>query len=65
MTILERVGDTLDLAGARGNPPRGVLRREHRRRKRPDDEREHDQPTPVDTDPNAGDPAQLEGRVHE
>jgi len=42
----------------------GVLRREDGSRERPDDQREHDQPTPVGTDPDAGDPAQLEGRIH-
>jgi hypothetical protein len=41
-----------------------VLRRKDGHRERPDDQREHDQPTPVDTDPDTGDSAQLEGRIH-
>ena len=43
----------------------GVLRREDGDRERPDDEREDDQPAPVDPDPDAGDPAELKGRIHE
>jgi hypothetical protein len=35
-----------------------VLRRKDRAGERPGDEREDDQPAPVDADPDAGDPAE-------
>ena len=41
-----------------------VLRRQHRRGERSDDQRGDDQPAPVDSDPNPRDTAQLEGRAH-
>jgi len=42
----------------------GILGWEDRCRERPDDEREDNQPAPVEADPDSGDPTQLDRRVH-
>jgi hypothetical protein len=42
----------------------GVLRREDAVRERPGDQREDDQPAPVDPDPDACNPAELDVRLH-